>query len=334
MKPAVLRQYLLLAYIHLPFFGGAQQTIPVADQTFRMDGQHTFVYAFAEGDAVELGVTELGGKKIKTVEFLPFAGSTIFSSYETDSIARQTIRIPHTGIYLLRFNESGAGKKICRFTLHRTPAGKETTRFSTVVPWDLNEFPSFREVRKSVQTGVDTVMVSMSGQVSVSARKMYTTNPVNAWQFTLPPGTRQWAYRISVGQGASEARQLDARKLSQALRSGSMKLITFQPETALAAFALGAAIDMTISTTGEDVTYAITDRENWQKFSKEEPCQAFVYQGNINVDVQRRHTPLEGTYFFALKNDNLIDDITVTLEIEAVTEKPVFETQIVLEPVK
>lgn len=30
----------------------------------------------------------------------------------------------------------------------------------------------------------------------------------------------------------------------------------------------------------------------------------------------------------------MIDDITVTLEIEAVTEKPVFETQIVLEPVK
>lgn len=334
MKTAIIRQFALIACIHLPWLSGAQKAIPVADQTFRMDGQQTFTYAFAEGDAVELTAAELSGKKIKNIEFIPFAGKTIFSRYETDSVARQIIRIPHTGIYQLRFNESGAGKKICRFTLHRTPAGKETTRFSTAVPWDPNEFPVFREVRTSVQTGMDTVMVSMSGQVTVSAKKMYTTNPVNAWQFTLPPGTRQWAYRISVGQGSSEARQLDARKLSQALRSGSMKLMTFQPETALAAFALGAAIDMTISTTGEDVTYAITDWENWQKFSKEEPYQAFVHQGNINIDVQRRYTPLEGTWFFALKNDNLIDDITVTLEIEAVTEKPVIEIQIALEPVK
>lgn len=36
----------MLVCIHLPFFGGAQQTIPVADQTFRMDGLHTFVYYY------------------------------------------------------------------------------------------------------------------------------------------------------------------------------------------------------------------------------------------------------------------------------------------------
>lgn len=111
MKTAIIRQFTLIACIHLPLLSGAQKAIPIADQTFRMDGQQTFVYAFAEGDAVELTAAELSGKKIKNIEFIPFAGKTIFSRYETDSVARQIIRIPHTGIYQLRFNESGAGKK-------------------------------------------------------------------------------------------------------------------------------------------------------------------------------------------------------------------------------
>ena len=115
---------------------------------------------------------------------------------------------------------------------------------------------------------------------------------------------------------------------------GSAKLLGIEPQTALAAFALGMAIDMTVSKSGEDVDYAITDWDNWQKFSTGQEYKAFMQQSTMSVDVQRRYTPLEGTYWFALRSDNWVDDINVSIEIEAVTEVPLFETELSLEPVK
>lgn len=323
--------YLLFFF---PVLAATQTPFDVADQTFRLNGKNEYVYAFAEGDALELMVQELTGKKIKSVEFLQFPDHMIFRAYELDSMLTKSILVPKTGVYLLRFHEVGLSKKICRFTLHRTPASAETARFNTRVPWDINEYPDFQVIKKSVQADSKTEMISINGQVTVAAKKFYLNKPVNAWQFTLPPNTRQWAYRISVGQAANEARQQDAQKLTQAFQVGSAKLLKVQPQTALAAFALGMAIDLTVSKSGEDVDYAITDWENWQNFSNGKDYQAFMQQTNMSVDVQRRYAPLEGTYWFALKSDNWMDDINVSIEIEAVTEVPLFETELYLEPIK
>jgi hypothetical protein len=58
---------------------------------------------------------------------------------------------------------------------------------------------------------------------------------------------------------------------------------------------------------------------------------AHIWQGGISVDAQRRFSPLSGTWFFALKNNNWVDDINVIIDIEAVTETPLFEEEIYLE---
>lgn len=317
----------------LPFTLSAQ-SLPVADQTFKLDGKSDFVYAFAEGDQVKLTVQELTGKSIKTVEFMQFPDYQIFRAYELDTALDKTILIPKTGVYLIRFQESGLSKKVCRFTLHRTPAGAETARLNTRVGWDIWTQPEFAVRKRAVQVGKKPDVVSLGGQVTVAASKFYTKKPVNVYQFTLPPGTVRWAYRVSVGQATQEARRRDADKLRVALQSGATKLMGLQPETALAAFALGAAIDLTVSTAGEDVEYAIVDYDNWTKFSEYKEYTAFMQQSGVSVDVQRRYAPLEGTYFFALKSDNWVDNIDVNIDIEAVTEVPVYETEIYLEPLK
>lgn len=329
-----MKQCLFPLFFISSFFVAAQKPIAVADQTFRLDGKSEYIFAFAEGDDIQLFVQELTGKKIKSVEFWQYPEHLIFRAYELDSVLNKSFAIPKTGIYMLRFQEAGLSKKVCRFTLHRVPFSPETARFNTYVPWDINAYPEFRVVKRSVQAGFKTEMVSLSGQVTVMASKFYLKKPVNAWQFTLPPNTRQWAYRISVGQAVNDARQKDAQKLSQAFQMGSAKLLGIEPQTALAAFALGMAIDMTVSKSGEDVDYAITDWDNWQKFSTGQEYKAFMQQSTMSVDVQRRYTPLEGTYWFALRSDNWVDDINVSIEIEAVTEVPLFETELSLEPVK
>jgi hypothetical protein len=312
----------------------AQAQILVADQTFRLDGSSAFTYAFAEGDELQLFVQELSGKKIKDVAFLEYPEHPVFRAYELDSVLRKTITIAKTGIYLLRITESGMGKKVCRFTLHRRPASAATARLDTRVGWDLGQNAQYRVGKRSVQTGKKTEVVSLGGQATVTASKFFTKKPVNAYQFSLPPNTVQWAYRIAVGQAATEARQRDGDKLKSALQTGAVKIMGVQPETALAAFALGMAIDLTVSKAGEDVEYALVDWQNWQQFAKGENYNAYMQQPGVSVDVQRRYAPLEGSYFFALRSDNWVDDITVTIDIEAVTEVPVFETEIFLEPLR
>lgn len=314
--------------------GANLQPLPVADQTFKLNGTVEYVYAFAEGDEVQLMAEELTGKEIKAVEFMQFPDYDIFRAYELDSVLKKTILIPKTGVYMLRFQETGLSKKVCRFTLHRTPAGAETARFKTRVEWDIREIPNYSVRKRAVETGKKLDVIPLGGQVTVLASKFYLKKPVNVYQFTLPPNTVRWAYRISVGQATADARRRDADKLKSVLQSGAVKIMGVQPETALAAFALGAAIDMTVSTAGEDVEYAIVDYDNWTKFSENKPYTAFMQQSGVSVDVQRRYSPLQGTYYFALKSDNWVDDINVQIDIEAVTEVPVFETEIYLEPVR
>lgn len=323
----------LLLFIPAGLFA---QTPPlfVADQTFRLDGISEYLYAFAEGDQLQLYVQELTGKKIRSIEFSEFPDYHLFRAYDLDSTLTKTITIPKTGVYVLRFQEAGLNKKICRFTLHRTAASPESARMNTRVGWDIHQNPQYRVGKRSVQTGKKTEVLSLGGQVTVAASKFFTKKPVNAYQFTLPPNTLQWAYRISVGQAVTEARRQDADKLKSVLQTGAVKIMGIQPETALAAFALGMAIDLTVSTGGEDVEYALVDWNNWQQFAKNENYNAFIQQSGVSVDVQRRYSPLEGTYFFALRSDNWVDDINVTIDIEAVTEIPLFETEIFLEAVR
>lgn len=330
MKPCLFLLSLFFSALAL-----GQTVQPVADQTFRLDGDSEHFYAFAEGDQIDLHVQELTSKSIKSIEFAQYPnGQMLYRAYELDSTLDKTINIPRTGIYLLRFHEVGLSKKVCRFTLNRTATRPELEHFDTQINWDVKTIPAFRVGKKSVETSKKVDVVSLGGQATVNASKFYLKKPVNAYQFTLPPNTRQWAYRIAVGQAAQEARQADAQKLRQAFQGGAAKILGVQPETALAAFALGMAIDLSVSKAGEDVDYAVVDWDNWQHFSKGEDYAAFMQQTGISVDAQRRYAPLEGTFFFALRSDNWVDDITVNIDIEAVVETPIFETLVFLEPEK
>lgn len=318
----------------LPFLGIAQSPIPVADQTFKMDGDHVFVYAFAQGDQVALHVELLVGRQVREVEFRQHNGPVLFSDFALDSVLDKTILIPQTGVYTLALRERGMGKKVCRFTLARTPASPVTERMDTRVLWDLQQYPQYREQRRMILVGKKPDVVSLKGQTNVSASKLGLKNPVGTYQFSLPPHTVNWAYRVSVGQALNDARKKDADQLTSALNSGAAKLLAVAPETALAAFALGMAIDLTVPKVGEAVEYALLSGDNVEKFRKREQYQAFLWQSSVSVDVQRRYTPLEGSHYFAFRTSNWFDDITVNIDIEAVTETPIYAEEYFLEPVR
>jgi hypothetical protein len=310
----------------------AQSPIAIADQTFKIDGIHEFAYAFAAGDQISLRVQLLMGRSLRAVEFVQWPDNLLFRAYALDTALQKTVTIPATGLYVLRLQENGLGKKVCRFTLHRTPADAATARVETRIGWDWKANPVFQVRQRPVAAGVRTHVVSTGGKVTVVGSKMGLQTPVNAYQFTLPAYTTRWAYRIAVGQAGPEARRQDATQFSEMLKKSSVKMATYQPETALAAFALGMAIDLTKSTSGEDVEYALLTGDNFPKFTRREKYDAYVWQGGISVDAQRRVEPLAGTYFFAFRNNNWVDDVEISVDIEAVTETPVVVQEIYLEP--
>jgi hypothetical protein len=315
------------------FFAQSGTTVAVADQTLRLDGTHEFAYALAEGDVVQLRVQLIAGRQIKSVEFVEYPTNLLFRAYQLDTLLTKDLAIPHTGVYVLRITESGMGKKIGRFTLQRTPASPATQRMDTRIGWDIKTQPEWAEYRRLIEVGRKTNVERINGQTTVPAAKMGINTARTAYFFTLPPNTVTWAYRIGVGQSVTDARRADAQKFSELTRKGATKVMAYQPETALAAFALGMAVDLTVSTAGEDVEYILADGANTQKFlAGQTQYDAFIWQGNISVDVQRRFAPLVGMYAFSFKNNNWFDDINVQVDIEAVTETPITTEEIYLLP--
>jgi hypothetical protein len=333
MKSYAICLIVLVAQVFTPQLLKAQQ--PVADQTFAVSGTHEFAYALAEGDQLTLNIQLIAGRRLKAVEVVEWPSNLLFRAYELDTTLTKTLPIPHTGVYVVRVSEQGLSKKICRFTLHRTPASAATARIDTRVGWDLNLISEWQVLRRPVAVGKRTDVVSLGGQVTVPGAKMGLRVPRTAYQFTLPPNTVQWAFRIGVAQSVADARRADADKFNALVRQGATKIMAYQPETALAAFALGMAVDLTTSTAGEDVEYALLDGPNCQKYlSGADQYDAYLWQGGISVDVQRRYAPLVGTYSLGFKNNNWVDDINVSVDIDAVTETPLFEEEIYLAPVK
>lgn len=321
--------WILCAALHAQ----AQSPLAVADQTFKVDGVHEYFYAFAEGDQVDLYIQLIAGRRLKTVEFIGWPQNVLYSNYELDTALTQPIRIPQTGVYLLRITEQGMGKKICRFTLRRQPAGPLTARIDTRVGWDVKANGSWEVQRRQIPAGKKTEIYSVSGQVTVGAMNLGLGNNRSSYRFELPANTVQWAYRIGVSQSAIEARRRDAEYFKTLTQKGATKIMAVQPETALAAFALGMAVQMTTSSAGEDIEYAITDAANLQKFMDgKDKYDAYIWQGSVSVDAQRRYAPLGGAYAFALKNNNLVNNVDVAIDIEAVTETPLFDEEIYLTP--
>jgi hypothetical protein len=311
---------LLLLFFLLPSLWAQAQPIPVADQTFKVDGTHEYAYAFAEGDEIDVYVHLIAGRRLKTVELVLLPDQPVFRSYELDTLLHKTIPIQQTGLYVLRV------------TLHRKPGNLENARFDTRITWDWRAHPQYTISTREVPAGYKTEVVPLGGQVTVSGSKFGFKKTTNFYQFTLPPSTVRWAYRIAVGQSALEARQKDASKITGALKIAAAKTLGFEPQSALAIYALGLAIDMSVSSAGEDVEYALVDGANLPLYLDGKKYDTYIYQPGISVDVQRRYSPLAGTYYFGLRNRNWVDDINVNVEIEAVTETPQFAREIYLSP--
>lgn len=310
-------------------------TVLVADLTFKVNGISDFYYAFAEGETVFMEYHPLVGNGLKFISFSKHPdGQALYSDFNPDSVKTSVLPIAETGIYQLQLKEKGAGSKLCRVVLRKIQS-KLYPQFNNNLSWNAANNPAFTLDKTSKQVGKNTEIHSLGGSVVVSANKFGFKSPKNVYRFSLPNQTARWAVRISVGQEGNESRKKDNEQLSLEIKKASTKLFGIEPTTGLAAFALGMSIDMMNSKSGEDVSYDLLDEANAQLFLSAKPYKSFFTQTGISVDAQRfENINLPSGLAIALKSDNFLDDINVTVDIEAIVETPIIIDNWYLSPIK
>jgi len=129
-----------------------------------------------------------------------------------------------------------------------------------------------------------------------------------------------WAYWIGVGEESSQsyAKNMETtRNIAQGMAS------TFG--SPLAGLAIGAVTQLAIPTQGDDVTYAfISNFENVQAFLNGQTYYQFK-NGKGTAAYGKQDSPLQGSFFIGLHNDNATVGIDVNVKIVVIKEIKTYE---------
>jgi hypothetical protein len=301
------------------------QTIDVAENTLKVGafGEEVFYYGFAEGDQVIFNFEEMNGKELKELEIIELPSSSKFMDYKTKKVENKTLNILNTGIYKFRFANSALSGRICKFKIQRIPVNPATKNFNTNVFWRTVFDTTYTTEQERYLVKCDTTISNLTDRVE----KVHSNGNMNgnksSFNFTLPENTVAWSYYIGVDQSGQQAFDNAAKELA----SKASPLVTAIPGYGpLAAVALGSTSYIAQLQRGEDIDYYIVDNNNARFF---EAGQQFSYykKGKVINDFSRMTSPLIGSCFVCLMNDNAITGVNVTVKITAIQVKQVWDTR-------
>lgn len=329
-KSAYMKNSFLLLSLILPLRISAQETIAVAESTFKIKGlgDEEFYYGFAEGDQLIFNFYEVDGKELKEVEIIELPGSSKFMDYETKKIENKRIEIISTGIYKFRFRNAAMGGRICKFKIERVPINDATKNFNTSVYWKTVYDTTIVPTQERFLVSSDTMASNLVDQVAkISSTNAINGNPnKNVVDFTLPEGTVSWSYYIGVGNEGKEAFTAARTKF---LNSASATVSSMPGYGPMAALAL-SGINYFASVQGDDnVKYwFIPDWDNVQLFKANQSFQQFKL-GDVINDASKMTKPLTGKVYLGLMNDNTIEPIDVSVKITAIVVIEKWDTRMV-----
>ena len=118
-----IKKTILLAITTIAFLSGkAQDTITVAETTFKIKGGHeeSFFYSFAEGDKMIVSMEEIQVKTIKEFEIIESPSSSKFMDINTANITK-SMTVPRTAVYEFRIKTATMAPRTCRMKIMRIP---------------------------------------------------------------------------------------------------------------------------------------------------------------------------------------------------------------------
>lgn len=317
------------------------QKITVAELQIKLDGNKTeeVMYGFAAGDRVILTL-KADGASLAEVSVLQYPDVLKYKGQNIKE-EKKEFTVIDKSVYVFRFNNTARGNRTCNVTITRIPSGSDTRNFNTAIKWITVQDTVWTSVTKDILTGYDSVRVQKarraiasenryeemildkSQRVGAKATNLGDTRSFVA--FTLPENvvtkdeTKKvvaWAYWVGVGEESNEF-----WKQNRKMIVGAVQTATTYFTSPLGGVAAGAVTNLVLPVNGEDVEYALTNEPNKKLFMEGKECKPFdngkgiaAYKRFIDAKM------LQGTYYIALANDNLVQPIDVNVKISAIIE--------------
>lgn len=304
--------------------------ILISEQTFKINGEELFFYAFEEGDQILFDLTVLKGNTLREVEIATYEGASRWRVEQTGTTLEKQLSVPKRAIYVFRIRSGGA-KKVA-LTIRRIPPHTSRAHFNSYVQWKTvvdTLRPRFRLEQTTVydttyQTHYRRVLYKRSQQMTtllsrterLSSRTNLQHDNETSIQVELPALQQNdyleerllgWAYWIGVGQEGLENYHQERKKF---LTSAAAKVMG---QNLLAGLALGAYTVASNPPKGDNIIYKLwSTRKNGKKLEAE---------GNVTAAFGRFSTDNYRTLTIDLNNDNFLNGLNIHLKLVAVTEQ-------------
>lgn len=325
------KRTIIITLIIIAFLSGkAQDTITVAETTFKMKGNHeeSIFYGFAEGDKMIVYMEESQGKTIKEFEIIESPSTSKFMDINTATITKE-MSIPRTAVYEFRIKTAFMAPRTCRMRIVRIPKDESTVNFNTAWEWrtvyDTTYIPYTKDsiigydtiyyqeaVTELASTDLSEIMVLdenaiVGAQMSLSGTSQYYQKmfslPDNSYSKYRKQEVVSWAYWIGVGEEANQAWQRGMNSVKGLAQTAAASYIS-----PLGAAALGVAFDWAMPSTGENVQFNIVN-----SFGNT------ISQGNcISTHKTITNSYNHGEYVIHLYNDNVMQTINVKIKVVAI----------------
>ena len=333
MRATTIKRITILTFTIIAFLSGkAQDTINVAETTFKIKGGHeeSFFYSFAEGDKMIVSMEEIQGKAIKEFEIIESPSSSKFMDINTAHITKSMF-VPRTAVYEFRIKAAVMAPRTCRIKVFRIPKDESTINFNTAWEWKTVYDTTYIPYTKASIIGYDTnyykeavtelassdlseVMVLdenafVGAQMSLSGASQYYQKsfklPDNYYSTYRRQELVSWAYWIGVGEEANQAWQRGMNAIKGLAQTAAASYIS-----PLGAAALGVAFDWAMPSSGENVQFSIVNG-----------LGNIVSQGNcISTHNTITNTYNYGEHVIHLYNDNITQAINVKIRVVAIVK--------------
>lgn len=301
-------------------FAQVPDTIDVVEKTIKVGAvkTETEYYGFAEGDRVVFNLYVESGKELKDVTITEYPKNVKFAEHTIGKIENKILNVARTGVYSFEYYNSNLSGRTVKIKIQRVPKSVNTKFFNTNIVWKKVFDTTYSVVSKQYLISADTLLQTVIDTKAVVHSTL--NNPRTLVDFVLPQNTVSWAFRIGVGSESSEAYQKDIEILSGI---GSKFVNKANP---VAGFLLGILPQLTKPTTGENVKYwFLPNNESANSFIEKK--EFLQYKSGEVVTDYAKMAPIAGRQYIGLYNDNTINAIEVTINIEAMVVGRKYETR-------
>nr|WP_294862404.1 hypothetical protein [uncultured Fluviicola sp.] len=305
--------------------GYSQEAVELIESTIKLglSEEKEFYFGFAEGDQIVLNVNVVKGRKLGEVEVAEYPNTTRFTDYDTRKINDKKFQVTKEGIYKFRFSNTSRRTKIFKIRIQRIPLNDQTKNFNSEVLWKTITDTTYQTTQERYLERTDTTysdFFSATPQIS-SRNALNGNNPRQLLTFNLPQNTVAWSFYIGVG---SEGKEEYDRARKDFIKAGSKVALAIPGYGPMAALAL-TGVNYMAEVQGKDNVkyYFLASPEDAQQFNVGQPFKRYK-AGDVITEASQMKTPLSGTVYIGLVNDNSIEPIQVTVKASAVIVTKVY----------